>query len=181
MRHVWRRWTTASGLLFVPSVGPGHDDTKVRPWNKRWVRKRDGGSYYEKMWQAAMRSSPDAVSITSYNDWVDGTQIEAASANGPHRHASAEHGASSEATEAHLKMEYARQRHTQCTCPHRAPCLPLVTLLYADPVCAVCGTGTRRTRARRTSTLPRPRGSRPSGSPSAPVRKTSSDDNAFSP
>ena len=34
------------------------------------------------MWQAAVRASPDVVTITSYNEWHEGTQIEPARAAG---------------------------------------------------------------------------------------------------
>ena len=27
------RFGRKNGLLFIPSVGPGYDDTKIRPWN----------------------------------------------------------------------------------------------------------------------------------------------------
>jgi glycoprotein endo-alpha-1,2-mannosidase len=68
------------GLLLVPSVGPGYDDSKIRPWNAASVREREGGRYYEKMWRAAlaMRPTPRIVSVTSYNEWGEGTQIEGA-------------------------------------------------------------------------------------------------------
>jgi glycoprotein endo-alpha-1,2-mannosidase len=68
------------GLLLVPSVGPGYDDSKIRPWNAASVREREGGRYYEKMWRAAlaMQPTPRIVSVTSYNEWGEGTQIEGA-------------------------------------------------------------------------------------------------------
>lgn len=68
----------ALGKLFVPAVGPGYDDTRVRPWNKHNVRDRKNGRYYDRMWQAAVDSEALAVSITSYNEWGEGTQIEPA-------------------------------------------------------------------------------------------------------
>eukprot|EP00938_MAST-03A_sp_MAST-3A-sp1_P004237 g4237.t1 len=37
------------------------------------------GAYYERMFRAAIDSNPDAISITSYNEWGEGTQIESAS------------------------------------------------------------------------------------------------------
>jgi len=65
-------------ILFVPSVGPGYDDTKIRPWNKHNTRRRMGGQYYDKQWGAAMASGAHVLSITSYNEWGEGTQIEPA-------------------------------------------------------------------------------------------------------
>ena len=68
------------GLDFIPSVGPGYVDTRVRPWNAQTTRDRDGGRYYDKMWRAATARdvAPRAVTITSWNEWHEGTQIEPA-------------------------------------------------------------------------------------------------------
>jgi glycoprotein endo-alpha-1,2-mannosidase len=66
------------GLLFVPSVGPGYCDTRIRPWNEVNTRGRENGAYYDRMWQAAIDEAPAAISITSYNEWHEGTQIEQA-------------------------------------------------------------------------------------------------------
>ena len=65
-------------LLFIPSVGPGYDDTGIRPWNVLNRKRRKDGQYYTNMWNDAISSNPDAVSITSYNEWGEGTQIEPA-------------------------------------------------------------------------------------------------------
>ena len=69
----------ALGLLFAPSVGPGYDDSKIRPWNQAQVRERGaGGEYYAGMWAAALAARPALVGVTSYNEWGEGTQIEGA-------------------------------------------------------------------------------------------------------
>ena len=67
-----------SKLLFIPSVGPGYIDTRIRPWNNSTTRDRAGGKYYEKMFSAAIATRPPFISITSYNEWHEGTQIEPA-------------------------------------------------------------------------------------------------------
>ncbi|KAJ1476514.1 hypothetical protein T484DRAFT_1907859 [Baffinella frigidus] len=67
-----------NNLLFTPSVGPGYDDSKIRPWNRGNTRPRDNGAYYNRMWQAAVGCGTTSVSITSYNEWGEGTQIEPA-------------------------------------------------------------------------------------------------------
>ena len=72
------RFAATHHLLFIPSVGPGYDDSKIRPWNKRNSKARMGGRYYEQMWSAAMGAGATLVSITSYNEWGEGTQIEPA-------------------------------------------------------------------------------------------------------
>lgn len=71
------------GKLFVPAVGPGYDDKRIRPWNAHNIRRREGGAYYDRMWTAAVASRPHAVSVTSYNEWGEGTQIEAAAPHTP--------------------------------------------------------------------------------------------------
>jgi hypothetical protein len=69
-----------AGLLCAPSVGPGYDarratgDTRVQP------RRR--GARYDTMWQRAIGAGPDMVTVTSYNEWHEGTQIEPARAVG---------------------------------------------------------------------------------------------------
>lgn len=66
----------ANKLLFIPSVGPGYIDTRIRPWNTGTTRSREGGRYYDTMFEAAIGCSPRLISITSYNEWHEGTQIE---------------------------------------------------------------------------------------------------------
>jgi glycoprotein endo-alpha-1,2-mannosidase len=66
----------ASGMLCAPSVGPGYDARAVRPDDV--VEPRDDGATYDDLWRAALRASPDEVTITSYNEWHEGTQIEEA-------------------------------------------------------------------------------------------------------
>ena len=66
----------ASGIECAPSVGPGYDaqrsigDSRVKP--------RREGRTYDSMWRAAIRAGADRVTITSYNEWHEGTQIEPA-------------------------------------------------------------------------------------------------------
>ncbi|XP_010729919.3 glycoprotein endo-alpha-1,2-mannosidase-like protein [Larimichthys crocea] len=67
-----------NNLLFIPSVGPGYIDTSIRPWNNHNMRNRVNGRYYETALQAALNVRPDIVTITSFNEWHEGTQIERA-------------------------------------------------------------------------------------------------------
>jgi glycoprotein endo-alpha-1,2-mannosidase len=68
----------SAGMLCAPSVGPGYDarrasgDTQLKP--------RRHGATYDRMWWAALASGADLVTITSYNEWHEGTQIEPARA-----------------------------------------------------------------------------------------------------
>jgi glycoprotein endo-alpha-1,2-mannosidase len=74
-------------LTCLPSVGPGYDagratgDVRVKP--------RREGATYDAMWQAAIQSGADGATITSYNEWHEGTQIEPARAASPGAAASA--------------------------------------------------------------------------------------------
>ena len=71
-------FTQRSSLIFVPSVGPGYIDTRVRPWNGQTTRHRRKGDYYKLAWRTATSLMPKFVSITSFNEWHEGTQIETA-------------------------------------------------------------------------------------------------------
>jgi hypothetical protein len=68
------------GILCAPSVGPGYSaaqatgDTRVKP--------RRAGATYDSMWRAAERAEADLITITSYNEWGEGTQIEPAGRGG---------------------------------------------------------------------------------------------------
>lgn len=80
----WKNWKSLSsfarknGLLFVPSVGPGYVDTRVRPWNGKTTRQRRRGKYFRIGWKSALQTRPALISITSFNEWHEGTQIEPA-------------------------------------------------------------------------------------------------------
>ena len=65
-------------LIFIPCVGPGYIDTRIRPWNEITTRSRENGQYYERMFMHAVNANPDFIGITSFNEWHEGTQIEPA-------------------------------------------------------------------------------------------------------
>jgi hypothetical protein len=66
------------GLLCAPSVGPGYDAREATADER--VRQRKDGATYDSMWRGAIRARPDVVTVTSYNEWHEGTQIEPARA-----------------------------------------------------------------------------------------------------
>jgi glycoprotein endo-alpha-1,2-mannosidase len=68
----------SAGLLCAPSVGPGYDARLAT--RHEVVRPRNDGLTYDRMWKTALRAGPDVVTITSYNEWQEGTQIEPARA-----------------------------------------------------------------------------------------------------
>lgn len=58
------------------SVGPGYIDTRIRPWNGENTKSRENGKYYTDGLESALGAKPDYLSITSFNEWHEGTQIE---------------------------------------------------------------------------------------------------------
>jgi hypothetical protein len=68
----------ARGLLCAPSVGPGYDAAKAG--EASGMRSRQGGLTYDNLWRAALAARPDMITITSFNEWGEGTQIEPAAA-----------------------------------------------------------------------------------------------------
>ena len=66
------------GLLCAPSVGPGYDARRATGDGR--VRSRRNGTTYDSMWRGAVNGRADLVTITSYNEWHEGTQIEPARA-----------------------------------------------------------------------------------------------------
>lgn len=71
-------WAAQNDKIFIPCVGPGYIDTRVRPWNTSTTRDRENGKYYTDMFQAAVESGTPYIGITSFNEWHEGTQIEPA-------------------------------------------------------------------------------------------------------
>ena len=66
----------AHGLLCAPSVGPGYDARRAT--GDPHVKPRRDGLTYDTMWHAAIAAGADEVTITSFNEWQEGTQIEPA-------------------------------------------------------------------------------------------------------
>lgn len=63
------------GKLWVATVMPGYDDTHLGRSNGFAVDRQNGG-YYAALWQGALATNPDMVQVTSFNEWMEGTQIE---------------------------------------------------------------------------------------------------------
>ncbi len=61
--------------LFIPTVMPGYDDTHARPGASQF-RARDNGAFLRDTWDAAMAVAPSWVNLTSFNEWIEGSQIE---------------------------------------------------------------------------------------------------------
>jgi glycoprotein endo-alpha-1,2-mannosidase len=65
-----------NNLIFIPTIRPGYDDTRLHSWNGGSVIERDTGAYYMTMVKAVMSIKPPFISVDSFNDWQAGTQIE---------------------------------------------------------------------------------------------------------
>lgn len=80
----WDKWkdlqkyAVSHSKIFIPCIGPGYIDTNVRPWNAKNTRNRNAGHYYRRAFDAALKVNPRIISITSFNEWHEGTQIEPA-------------------------------------------------------------------------------------------------------
>jgi glycoprotein endo-alpha-1,2-mannosidase len=69
-----------AGILCAPSVGPGYE--ALQATGDPRVKPRLSGATYDSMWRAARDAEADIVTITSYNEWGEGTQIEPAGHGG---------------------------------------------------------------------------------------------------
>lgn len=80
--QAWATEARALGRSWAATVIPGFDDRRVR--NPSFVVSRDHGPpgtplyqrTYDYFWGQALRSRPDWVLITSFNEWHEGTEIE---------------------------------------------------------------------------------------------------------
>jgi glycoprotein endo-alpha-1,2-mannosidase len=72
----------AHDLLCAPSVGPGYDARRAT--GDPQVKPRLDGRTYDSMWRAAIAAGADEVTITSFNEWQEGTQIEPAAPSARH-------------------------------------------------------------------------------------------------
>ena len=66
-----------ANLLCSPSPSPGYVAGRTKPGDSQLVA-REGGARYDATWTGAIDASADIVSVTSYNEWHEGTQIEPA-------------------------------------------------------------------------------------------------------
>ncbi len=66
--HTQKIW--AAGVL------PGMDDTRVPGRTGTIVVARNNGATYRSSWSGALASSPDWITITSFNEWFEGSMIE---------------------------------------------------------------------------------------------------------
>lgn len=72
----WAR-SLPPGALYIPSVIPGFHADRIG-YDKGTVVPRRDGQEYDDQWAAALGTgiTPDFVSVTSFNEWHEGSQIE---------------------------------------------------------------------------------------------------------
>ncbi len=90
----WAGWVdyyeriTGQSKLWVGTIQPGWDDTRsvgqpdLRAPSPAFVRERGDGSYYQATFNAATATNPDMLLIHSFNEWIEGSQIEPGSSYG---------------------------------------------------------------------------------------------------
>jgi hypothetical protein len=77
-----REWSVDGGFKFwVATVMPGYDD-RATGRSEAFVRERADGVYYRRCWDGAVASGADWVLVTSFNEWMEGTQIEPSTSYG---------------------------------------------------------------------------------------------------
>ncbi|MFC7584891.1 glycoside hydrolase family 99 protein [Nonomuraea antimicrobica] len=89
----WRQageYAKANGLIWAPSVAPGYIDDRAVPGNTTPTVTRDGGAAYDRQWNNALDpaigGSPTWISVTSFNEWHEGSVIEPADGTPPAGH-----------------------------------------------------------------------------------------------
>jgi len=65
-----------SARLWIAGVMPGYDDRRVPGRVSPSSIPRDRGATYRESWAGALASSPTWITITSWNEWFEGTAIE---------------------------------------------------------------------------------------------------------
>lgn len=62
--------------IWAAGVLPGYDDTRIPGRTGTYIVPRNNGATYSASWTAALASNPDWVTITSFNEWFEGSMIE---------------------------------------------------------------------------------------------------------
>jgi LysM repeat protein len=79
-----RSWEVKTGQpkLWVGTLMPGWDDTRsvgrpdLRTPSPAFARDRQGGAYYQATFNAVLPTNPDLLIIHSFNEWIEGSEIE---------------------------------------------------------------------------------------------------------
>ncbi|MEV4316645.1 discoidin domain-containing protein [Actinocrispum sp. NPDC049592] len=77
----------ANGLVWAPSVAPGYIDDRAVPGNSTPTVDRANGGTYDREWGNALNpatgGAPTWVSVTSFNEWHEGSMLEPARSSPP--------------------------------------------------------------------------------------------------
>jgi len=80
-------YAKANNLIWSPSVGPGYIDDRAVPGNTTPTLGRNNGATYDTEWSNALDPTkgglPTWVSVTSFNEWHEGSIIEPARSSPP--------------------------------------------------------------------------------------------------
>jgi hypothetical protein len=71
----------ANNLIWAPSIAPGYIDDRAVPGNPTITIDRANGAAYDQQWNNVLspqNGQPDWITITSFNEWHEGSQIEPA-------------------------------------------------------------------------------------------------------
>lgn len=68
---------TVGRRVWVATVSPGYDDTHLTDGRVARVTPRANGDYYKTQWRAAFDNRADWIVITSWNEFLENTEIEA--------------------------------------------------------------------------------------------------------
>jgi glycoprotein endo-alpha-1,2-mannosidase len=76
--------------VWAPSIAPGYIDDRAVPGNTTPTVNRDNGATYDRQWNNALNpatgGAPTWVSVTSFNEWHEGSILEPAQSNPPAGH-----------------------------------------------------------------------------------------------
>ena len=67
--------------IWTATAQPGYDERTITG-RKGFFKERKSGKYFEETFNAAIKSNPDLIFITSFNEWWEHTYIEPSKKNG---------------------------------------------------------------------------------------------------
>ncbi|GAC1635902.1 MAG: hypothetical protein NVS4B2_23770 [Chloroflexota bacterium] len=62
--------------LWIAGVQAGYDDTRVPGRTGTYIVPRNNGATYRASWLGALSSRPDWITISTFNEWFEGSMIE---------------------------------------------------------------------------------------------------------
>jgi Glycosyl hydrolase family 99 len=68
--------SNGTAKLWIGTAMPGYDDAHIPGRGNAFAVDRADGGYYQRTFEGAVASGADGVMITSFNEWLEGHQIE---------------------------------------------------------------------------------------------------------